>query len=86
VVRQMTHGHADIAGDKPIQMDTIMRVYSVKDTAFHVPKEKMSRLATIYSWSADKLTPMPHDPNVNAPPGLPSGGLRRDVVLDRSHQ
>jgi CubicO group peptidase (beta-lactamase class C family) len=46
----------------------------MKDTAFYVPKEKMSRLATVYSWSADKLTPMPHDSNVNAPPGFPSGG------------
>jgi CubicO group peptidase (beta-lactamase class C family) len=54
--------------------ERIFEPLGMKDTAFYVPKEKMSRLATIYSWSADTLTPMPHDPNVNSPPGMPSGG------------
>jgi len=52
----------------------IFEPLGMKDTAFYVPKEKMSRLATIYSWSADGLTAMPHDAGVNTPPGLPSGG------------
>ncbi|MET0534469.1 MAG: serine hydrolase domain-containing protein [Steroidobacter sp.] len=46
----------------------------MKDTAFYVPKEKMARLGSIYNWSAEGLTAMPHDPGVNAPPKLHSGG------------
>lgn len=46
------------------------------DTAFYVPVEKMPRVATIYGWnqSAGALAPQPHDPGINQPPGLPSGG------------
>jgi CubicO group peptidase (beta-lactamase class C family) len=45
------------------------------DTAFFVPKEKMSRLATVYAGKADGgIEPQPHAENVNSPPGLPSGG------------
>ena len=54
--------------------ERIFEPLGMKDSAFYVPKEKMSRLAIIYSWGADKLTPMPADPNVNTLPGLPSGG------------
>jgi CubicO group peptidase (beta-lactamase class C family) len=54
--------------------ERIFEPLGMNDTAFYVPKEKMARLATIYSWSADGLTPMPHDAGVNAPPALPSGG------------
>ena len=46
------------------------------DTAFFVPVEKMPRVATIYGWNAKAgaLAPGPHDPGINQPPGLPSGG------------
>lgn len=54
--------------------ERIFEPLGMKDTAFYVPKEKMSRLATIYSWGADGLSPMPHDKGVNELPGLPSGG------------
>ncbi|HEY0686037.1 MAG TPA: serine hydrolase domain-containing protein [Steroidobacter sp.] len=54
--------------------ERIFEPLGMKDTAFYVPKEKMSRLATIYSWGADGLSPMPHDKGVNEPPGMPSGG------------
>jgi CubicO group peptidase (beta-lactamase class C family) len=143
VVQQLTYGQADVAGNKPMRMDSIVRVYSMtkpitgaammmlyeegkwkpsdpisrhipefkdlkvftgvgtegylveklsgkpfadflrdrlfeplamKDTAFYVPKEKMSRLANIYSWSEQGLAAMPHDPGVNAPPRMASGG------------
>ncbi len=54
--------------------ERIFEPLGMKDTAFHVPKNKMSRLATIYNWSAAGLQPMPHDVNVNQTPRLPSGG------------
>ena len=54
--------------------ERIFEPLGMKDTAFFVPKEKMSRLATIYNWGAEGLKPMPHDVNVNATPGMPSGG------------
>ncbi|MFM8532061.1 MAG: serine hydrolase domain-containing protein [Acidimicrobiia bacterium] len=46
------------------------------DTGFSVPEEKVSRVATIYSWSRDKsaLVAEPIDPNISKLPGLPSGG------------
>lgn len=46
------------------------------DTGFTVPAEKLSRVATTYSWSRDKnaLVPEPIDPNISKMPGLPSGG------------
>jgi len=46
------------------------------DTGFSVPADKVSRVATIYSWSRDKsaLVPEPIDPNISKLPGLPSGG------------
>lgn len=54
--------------------ERIFQPLGMHDTAFYVPKEKMARLATIYAWGNDGLAPMPHDPGVNQPPGLPSGG------------
>lgn len=46
------------------------------DTGFSVPAEKLSRVATIYSWNREKaaLAPEPHDPGISKIPGLPSGG------------
>src|SRR5687768_722155 len=46
------------------------------DTAFYVPAEKTSRVATIYAWNAKAgaLGALPHDPGINQPPGMPSGG------------
>ncbi len=46
------------------------------DTGFSVPAEKVSRVATIYSWSRDKgaLVAEPIAPNISKLPGLPSGG------------
>lgn len=54
--------------------DRMFEPLAMKDTAFYVPKEKMSRLASIYSWSEQGLAPMPHDPGVNAAPRMASGG------------
>ncbi|MBL8266878.1 serine hydrolase domain-containing protein, partial [Steroidobacter sp.] len=54
--------------------ERIFEPLGMKDTAFYVPKEKMSRLATVYAWGAEGLAPTPHDKGVNEPPGLPSGG------------
>jgi CubicO group peptidase (beta-lactamase class C family) len=48
----------------------------MKDTAFFVPEEKLSRLATIYTSNEKnpELTAMPRDVNVSKVPGCPSGG------------
>lgn len=54
--------------------DRLFEPLAMKDTAFYVPKDKMSRLASIYSWTEQGLAPMPHDAGVNAPPRLASGG------------
>ena len=46
------------------------------DTGFSVPAEKVSRVASIYSWNREKnaLVPEPLDPAISKLPGLPSGG------------
>ena len=46
------------------------------DTGFFVPQEKLSRVATIYSWdqSRSALVGEPKDPAITKMPGLPSGG------------
>jgi CubicO group peptidase (beta-lactamase class C family) len=46
------------------------------DTGFSVPAEKLSRVATIYSWDKAKagLVAEPLDPGISKMPGLPSGG------------
>jgi CubicO group peptidase (beta-lactamase class C family) len=48
----------------------------MKDTAFFVPAEKLSRTATVYAWNqaGGALAPMPRDPGISKLPGLPSGG------------
>ena len=54
--------------------DRIFEPLGMNDTAFFVPANKLSRLATIYQLTAQGLAPMPRDPNVSAAPGFPSGG------------
>ncbi|HWK51179.1 MAG TPA: serine hydrolase domain-containing protein [Steroidobacter sp.] len=54
--------------------ERIFTPLGMNDTAFYVPKDKMSRLATIYQWGGEGLSAVPHDNGVNQPPGLPSGG------------
>ena len=56
--------------------ERIFEPLGMKDTGFFVPKEKIDRLATIYQWDGQKksLVPMPRDPGVSTPPGMPSGG------------
>jgi len=46
------------------------------DTGFSVPAEKVSRVASIYSWNREKnaLVAEPLDPAISTLPGLPSGG------------
>jgi CubicO group peptidase (beta-lactamase class C family) len=46
------------------------------DTAFYVPAEKLSRVATIYAYdkASGGLAPAPGENTVTSPPGLPSGG------------
>src|SRR5688572_4001028 len=46
------------------------------DTGFSVPSEKLSRVATTYSWSKEKaaLVADPIDPGISRLPGLASGG------------
>jgi CubicO group peptidase (beta-lactamase class C family) len=47
----------------------------MKDTAFYVPAEKLSRVATIYQGGPTAgLAPMPSDPKISQPPALASGG------------
>lgn len=56
--------------------ERIFAPLGMKDTAFHVPAEKMPRLATMYAWNAasKELKAEPHDPGVNKVPGMASGG------------
>jgi CubicO group peptidase (beta-lactamase class C family) len=47
----------------------------MKDTGFYVPAEKLVRVATVYQGDPTQgLAPMPSDPKISEPPGLPSGG------------
>jgi CubicO group peptidase (beta-lactamase class C family) len=54
----------------------IFEPLGMADTAFYVPEEKLPRVATIYSWNQANgaLAPMPRDPGITKPPGMPSGG------------
>jgi len=54
----------------------IFEPLGMADTAFSVPQNKLARLATVYAMDAQshRLNPQPHDPNVTATPGMPSGG------------
>jgi len=56
--------------------ERIFTPLGMKDTAFNVPQDKLSRLATVYlsALKNGKLDPQPRDPNVTKVPGLPSGG------------
>jgi CubicO group peptidase (beta-lactamase class C family) len=55
--------------------ERIFEPLGMKDTAFSVPAEKHSRLATIYRANASGvLEPQPHDPNITRVPGFASGG------------
>jgi CubicO group peptidase (beta-lactamase class C family) len=56
--------------------ERMFKPLGMKDTAFLVPKEKLSRVATIYSWDNNKkaLAAQPRDPLISEMPGLPSGG------------
>jgi len=44
------------------------------DTAFYVPADKVSRVATVYAYDKAKAGLAPAEPIVTTPPGLPSGG------------
>lgn len=54
----------------------IFEPLGMKDTAFFVPEEKLSRVATIYSWrpAENALVADRRDPEISKPPLLPSGG------------
>ena len=54
----------------------IFEPLGMPDTGFLVPREKLSRVATIYAWDRDKgaLAAQPHDPGISQMPGLPQGG------------
>jgi CubicO group peptidase (beta-lactamase class C family) len=54
----------------------IFEPLGMPDTAFFVPQEKLSRVATIYSWDQSKsaLVAERQDPAITKMPGLPSGG------------
>jgi CubicO group peptidase (beta-lactamase class C family) len=55
--------------------ERVFQPLGMKDTAFYVPAEKLDRVATIYQRDATKgLAPMPRDPEISQPPGMPSGG------------
>ncbi len=46
----------------------------MKDTAFFVPKDKLPRLAVVYTAEAAGLKPTPNDDRVTTQPGFSSGG------------
>ncbi len=52
----------------------IFEPLGMKDTGFYVPEDKLSRVAAIYQGGPAGLAPMPRDPDISKPPGLPSGG------------
>jgi CubicO group peptidase (beta-lactamase class C family) len=54
----------------------IFEPLGMADTAFFVAQEKLSRVATIYSWDQSKsaLVAARKDPSITRMPGLPSGG------------
>jgi CubicO group peptidase (beta-lactamase class C family) len=56
--------------------ERILAPLGMKDTDFFVPLDKFARLATVYTPdpNGSGLKAVPHDPSVNQPPGLPSGG------------
>ena len=56
--------------------ERIFTPLGMQDTGFFVPPDKLARLATVYKPDpkGTGLVPVPHDPHVSQPPGLPSGG------------
>ncbi len=47
----------------------------MKDTGFYVPADKLERVASVYQSDAIAgAAPMPLDPGISRPPGMPSGG------------
>jgi CubicO group peptidase (beta-lactamase class C family) len=56
--------------------ERIFTPLGMKDTAFHVPQDKLPRLATGYraAMKDGKLEPVPHDSNVTRVPGFAGGG------------
>ena len=52
----------------------IFEPLKMKDTAFFVPKDKLDRLATVYTAGEKGLTPTPIDDSVTTQPGFSSGG------------
>jgi CubicO group peptidase (beta-lactamase class C family) len=54
--------------------ERIFNPLGMKDTAFSVPADKLSRVATIYSDTANGIVPQPRDPSISKEPGLPQGG------------
>jgi CubicO group peptidase (beta-lactamase class C family) len=54
--------------------ERIFEPLKMSDTAFFVPESKLSRLATIYQYGSQGLSPTPRDPNVSSAPKMPSGG------------
>ena len=55
--------------------ERIFAPLGMKDTGFYVPAEKLNRVASIYQSDATPgANPMPKDPGISQPPGLPSGG------------
>jgi CubicO group peptidase (beta-lactamase class C family) len=58
------------------QQEHLFGPLGMKDTAFYVPKEKMSRLAVVYNGGTDgkTLVAEPHPDTINTVPGLASGG------------
>ncbi len=55
--------------------ERIFAPLGMKDTAFYVPAEKLDRVASVYQSDAGPgANPMPKDPGISQPPGMPSGG------------
>ena len=52
----------------------IFEPLGMKDTAFFVPKDKLDRLATVYTKEEKGLTPIPIDDSVTTQSGFSSGG------------
>jgi CubicO group peptidase (beta-lactamase class C family) len=56
--------------------ERILAPLGMRDSDFFVPPDKLARLATVYTPDTNGagLKAVPHDPGVNQPPGMPSGG------------
>ena len=56
--------------------ERIFKPLGMADTGFSVPRSKLDRLVTVYSFDeqAQKLKPLSRERNITRDPGLPSGG------------